>query len=85
MHYRLEGEAETEQSSVDPLDPCCSEKFPLYSLARPNAFILYPGEAVVIPQVFSPFRCQAHIGILMPLAIHLTALHCSHSHICLVL
>jgi len=74
---------ETEQSAVDPLDPCCSEKFPLYNLAHPIAFILYPGEALVIPQVFSAFRCQADIIFLLPLATHLTALHCSHSYVCL--
>ncbi|CAL8468199.1 g7738 [Coccomyxa elongata] len=48
--YRIEGETETEQSAIDPLDPCSSSKYPLYNLASPVAFVLHPMEAVIIPQ-----------------------------------
>ncbi len=48
---RIEGENETVQSAVDPLDHCTSNAFPLYNLASPIAFVLHPMEAVIIPQV----------------------------------
>ncbi|KAK9915224.1 hypothetical protein WJX75_006445 [Coccomyxa subellipsoidea] len=48
--YRIEGETETVQSAIDPLDPCTSNKYPLYTLTSPVAFVLHPMEAVVIPQ-----------------------------------
>ncbi len=51
MVCRIEGETETEQSAIDPLDPCSSSKYPLYNLASPVAFVLHPMEAVIIPQV----------------------------------
>ncbi|KAK9818745.1 hypothetical protein WJX74_007555 [Apatococcus lobatus] len=47
--YPVPGETETEQSSIDPLDPDLGAH-PLYTKATPLAFILCPGEAVVIPQ-----------------------------------
>jgi chloride channel 7 len=47
--YPLESEIETVQSPIDPLNPD-TDKFPNLENARPVAFILQPGEAVVIPQ-----------------------------------
>ncbi len=47
--YPIPGESETEQSSVDPLAPDL-HAHPLYANATPHAFVLLPGQAVVIPQ-----------------------------------
>lgn len=47
--YNILGETETEQSSIDPLAPDVGTH-PLYQQATPLAFILSPGEAVLIPQ-----------------------------------
>ena len=51
---RLSGETETEQSAVDPLDPDTVRSLPLYAHACPRVFVLHPGEAVIIPQVWLP-------------------------------
>lgn len=48
---RIDGENETTQSHIDPLDFATVEHFPLYAQASPIAFVLEPGEAVIIPQV----------------------------------
>ena len=42
------------QSAIDPLDPAMVAQLPLYAHASPLAFVLSPGEAVVIPQVRRP-------------------------------
>ena len=47
--YPIPGETETEQSSIDPLAPDLAAH-PLYHMASPLAFVLSPGEAVVIPE-----------------------------------
>lgn len=51
VRCRIAGETETEQSAVDPLDPGTVHHLPLYAHASPRAFVIHPGEAVIIPQV----------------------------------
>ncbi|KAK3287579.1 hypothetical protein CYMTET_4928 [Cymbomonas tetramitiformis] len=47
--YKMETETETAQSPIDPLRPDFT-KYPLYKLATPYAFILQPGEMVLVPK-----------------------------------
>lgn len=47
--YQLDTEKETKQSAVDPLAPDL-ERYPLYAKATPYAFVVEPGEIVMIPR-----------------------------------
>ena len=37
---------------MDPLDPDTVRRLPLYAHASPCAFVIHPGEAVIIAQVW---------------------------------
>lgn len=49
---RLDGEPETAQAAVDPLEEemATLRRTPEYSSARPHAFVLHPGEVVLVPR-----------------------------------